>query len=61
MLRKVQDAVKMRAEHTGNFLAFSASLPAASVQAFSKMVHDWEGGLSKENPYAVTVEGMIQF
>ncbi|KDQ25249.1 hypothetical protein PLEOSDRAFT_1045089, partial [Pleurotus ostreatus PC15] len=58
MLRKVQDAVKMRAEHTGNFLAFSASLPAASVQAFSKMVHDWEGGLSKENPYAVTVEAV---
>ncbi|KAF9496540.1 hypothetical protein BDN71DRAFT_1389239, partial [Pleurotus eryngii] len=42
----------------GNFLTFSASLPAVSVQAFSKMVHDWEMELSKENPYVVTTEAI---
>ncbi|KAG5219496.1 RNA-directed DNA polymerase from transposon X-element [Salix suchowensis] len=48
----------MRADHAGDFLALSASLPTASIQAFSKLILDWEAGLSEENPYAVTVEGM---
>ncbi|KAL4256459.1 CxC2-like cysteine cluster KDZ transposase-associated domain-containing protein, partial [Pleurotus pulmonarius] len=58
MLKKVQEAVKMRGDHVGDFLALSASLPAASVQTFSKLIQDWEGGLSQENPYEVTVEAV---
>lgn len=61
MLKKVQEAVKMRGDHVGDFLALSASLPAASVQTFSKLIQDWEGGLSEENPYEVTVEGVLQW
>ncbi|KAG5223226.1 hypothetical protein IMY05_C1152001700 [Salix suchowensis] len=58
MLKKVQEAVKMRGDHVGDFLALSASLPVASVQTFSKLIQDWEGGLSEENPYKVTVEAV---
>ncbi|KDQ30010.1 hypothetical protein PLEOSDRAFT_1037626, partial [Pleurotus ostreatus PC15] len=58
LLRRVQEAVEMRSEHVGNFLDFSNSLPAAIVQQFYYLVHQWEAGLAETNPYEAKVEAI---
>ncbi|KDQ23596.1 hypothetical protein PLEOSDRAFT_1048381, partial [Pleurotus ostreatus PC15] len=51
LLRKIQEAVPMRSEHVSAFLQFSRSLPVDTVNAFCKMVWEWEAGRSTINPY----------
>ena len=58
LLRKMQEAVEMRAEHVGNFLDFSDSIPATIVQQFYGLVLQWESGSSEQNPYEAKVEGI---
>ncbi|KAG9218393.1 hypothetical protein CCMSSC00406_0010409 [Pleurotus cornucopiae] len=58
LLRKMQEAVEMRAEHVGNFLDFSDSLPATIVQQFYGLVLQWESGSSEQNPYEAKVEAI---
>ncbi|KAG5223225.1 hypothetical protein IMY05_C1152001600 [Salix suchowensis] len=58
LLRKMQEAVEMHAEHVGNFLDFSDSLPATIVQQFYGLVLQWESGSSEQNPYEAKVEAI---
>ncbi|KAF9491277.1 hypothetical protein BDN71DRAFT_1592386 [Pleurotus eryngii] len=58
LLSKMQEAVEMRAEHIGNFLGFSDSLPATIVQQFYRLVLQWESGSSEQNPYEAKVEAI---
>ncbi len=57
MLKKVQEAVAMRAEHVEHFKALSDSLPLATVITFTSLIQAWEAGESQNNPYQATVEG----
>lgn len=59
MLKKAQEAVDMRSEHVGHFLALSDSLPAATVATFTTLVHTWEADTSKDNPYESKIEGKV--
>ncbi|KAJ8703478.1 hypothetical protein PTI98_002100 [Pleurotus ostreatus] len=51
LLRRLQEAVQMRAEHVSAFKAFSDSLPTNATLAFSRMVWDFESRRSTVNPY----------
>lgn len=57
MLKKVQEAVAMRAEHVVHFNTLSDSLPLATISKFTSLIQAWEAGESQENPYQATVEG----
>lgn len=59
MLKKAQEAVDMRSEHVGHFLALSDSLPATTVATFTALVQAWEADPSKDNPYQATIEGKV--
>ncbi|KAF9491433.1 hypothetical protein BDN71DRAFT_1398332, partial [Pleurotus eryngii] len=58
MLKKVQEAVAMRAEHVEHFKALSDSLPLATISKFTSLIQAWEAGKSQDNPYEATVEAM---
>ena len=54
------DALPNCVDHTKNFRAFDCNLrdeSAADVDAWERMLVEWERDHSKRNPYAVTTTG----
>ncbi|KAJ8472566.1 hypothetical protein ONZ45_g16612 [Pleurotus djamor] len=60
LLTKFEEALVMRSAHATAFLEFSASLPTASVEGFTKAVRTWERDPTKMNPYRPTIAETTQ-
>ncbi|KAF9495381.1 hypothetical protein BDN71DRAFT_1482663 [Pleurotus eryngii] len=58
MLKKVQEAVAMCAEHVEHFKALSNSLPLAMIGKFMSLIQAWEAGKSQDNSYEAMVEAV---
>ncbi|KDQ23111.1 hypothetical protein PLEOSDRAFT_1017784, partial [Pleurotus ostreatus PC15] len=61
LLRKLQEALQMRAEHVKAFKAFSDGLPAEITAGFSKLIWAWEADpANSTNPYEPTLQAISQ-
>ncbi|KAF9496309.1 hypothetical protein BDN71DRAFT_1505821 [Pleurotus eryngii] len=55
LLRRIQEAIPMRAKHVSAFLELSKSLPLDTTNAFNMMIWDFKAGKSSKNPYETTL------
>lgn len=61
MLRKLKDAVPERADQVWSFDEMTASLPPASVAAWTSAIELWESDNTQVNPFVVTTKSKFQF